>query len=178
MQPLYDLIPVLAFFVTFKLAGMYAATAVLLAATLVQVAVQWLRRRTLSRVLLISASLVLLFGGATLVLHDELFIMWKPTVLYLLFALALIASQVIGKPLLQSLLETQVSAAAHIWRVSNAAWALLFVALAGLNLVFVYRFSRDAWVNWKLATVGLVIGGAVLQAAYLVRHGGEPGGGA
>jgi intracellular septation protein len=177
MQALYDFIPVLAFFLTYWLAGIYVATGVLLAATLVQVALQWLRRRTVSRMMLFSSCLVLLFGGATLILHNELFIMWKPTVLYGLFALALLGSQLFGaKPLVQRLLESQLSAEARVWRISNVAWALFFLALAAVNLLFVYRYSRDAWVSWKLAAIVLMLVFALLQGAWLARHGRAPDG--
>ena len=175
MQALTDFIPVVAFFLSYKLAGIYVATAVLLAATLAQVALQWLRHRTVSRMMLITSALVLLFGGATLLLHDELFIMWKPTVLYLLFALALVGSQLFGaKPLVQRLLESQLKAEDRVWRISNLAWAAFFLALAAINLVFVYRFSRDAWVNWKLGAIGLLLAFALAQGVWLARHGRAP----
>jgi intracellular septation protein len=177
MQALYDLLPVLAFFVTYKLANIFVATGVLLVVTLAQVAVQWLRTRTVSRMMLISAGLVLVFGGATLLVHDELFIMWKPTVLYVLFAVALFASQLFtDKPLVQRALEAQLSTDARTWRISNTSWALFFLALAAVNLVFVYRFSRDAWVNWKLATLGIVLVFALAQGAWLAKRAEHPAG--
>jgi intracellular septation protein len=171
MQALYDLFPVLAFFIAYKFAGIYAATAVLIAATAVLIAVQWLRTRTVSRMALISAGLVLLFGGATLVIHQELFIMWKPTVLYVLFAVALLLSGAFGdKPLVQRMLEAQLRTDARTWRICNLSWALFFLVLAVLNLVFVYNFSRDAWVNWKLGTIGIVFAFALAQGAWLSRR--------
>ena len=171
MQALYDLFPVLAFFVAYKIAGIFPATAVLVVATLALVAVQWLRTRTVSRMVLISAGLVLLFGGATLVIHDELFIMWKPTVLYVLFAAALLLSRAFGdKPLVQRMLESQLRTDARTWRICNLSWALFFLVLAAVNLVFVYAFSRDAWVNWKLGTIGIVFAFALAQGTWLSRH--------
>lgn len=171
MQALYDLFPVLAFFVAYKFAGIYAATAVLIVATLVLVAVQWLRTRTVSRMVLISAGLVLLFGGATLLIHDELFIMWKPTVLYILFATALLLSHAFGdKPLVQRMLESQLRTDDRTWAICNTSWALFFLVLAAVNLVFVYRFSRDAWVTWKLGTIGLVFAFALAQGTWLARR--------
>jgi intracellular septation protein len=171
MQALYDLFPVLAFFVAYKFAGIYVATGVLVVATLALVAMQWLRTRTVSRMVLISAGLVLLFGGATLLIHDELFIMWKPTVLYVLFAAALLLSQAFGdKPLVQRMLEKQLRTDDRTWRISNLSWALFFLVLAAINLVFVYRFSRDAWVNWKLGTIGIVFAFALAQGAWLSRR--------
>ena len=177
MSALYDFLPVLAFFVAYKLAGIYVATAVLIAATVVQVSVQWIRKRTVSRVALISAGLVLVLGGATLWLHNELLIMWKPTVLYLVLAIVLLASQFAGgKPLIERLLESQLRADARTWRITNLSWAVLFLVLAAVNLVFVYRYGRDAWVRWKLATIGIVFVFALAQAFWLARHAEHPPG--
>jgi intracellular septation protein len=183
MQALYDLLPVLAFFVAYKVWDIYVATGVLIAATVVQVAVQWLRTRTVSRMVLISAGLVLVFGGATLVIHDELFIMWKPTVLYVLFALAMLASQwFTAKPIVQRLLESQLTADARTWKIANFGWALFFLALAAANYVFIHGFTHSpdgsaaqkwwesSWATWKLATIGVVFAFALAQGLWLSRH--------
>ncbi len=183
MQALYDLLPVLAFFVAYKVQGIYVATAVLVAATVIQVSVQWIRTRTVSRMALISAALVLVFGGATLLIHDSLFIMWKPTVLYVLFACALAASQAFtDKPVVQRLLEGQLTADRRTWAIANAGWALFFVALAAVNYVFVHGYSHSpagsaaqkswesAWANWKLATIGVIFAFALLQGLWLSRR--------
>ena len=176
MQALTDFLPVLAFFVAFKFAGIYVATGVLIVATGAQLAYQWLTKHTVSRMTLISAALVLVLGGATLLLKNELLIMWKPTVLYVLFAGLLIASQFVGdKPLMQRLLEHQLSADARTWRLTNLSWAVFFLLLAGVNLVFVYRFSQDAWANWKLATIGIVFVFAVAQAFWLAHRAERDG---
>jgi intracellular septation protein len=171
MQTLYDLLPVVAFFVAYKFAGMYAATAVLLAVTVVQVALQWLRRRTVSKMMLISAGVALLFGGATLLIHDDRFIVLKPTVVYVLFGGALLASQWWSeKPFVQRLLEAQLTIDARTWQLTNAAWAMFFLLLAAVNLVFVYGFSRDAWVNWHTATVFVILLFALAQGFWLARR--------
>ena len=86
MQLLFDFLPVLAFFVAYLLADIYVATAVLIVAVLIQTAVSFIRHRKVSPMLLISAALVLLFGGLTLWLHDSTFIKWKPTIVNLLLA--------------------------------------------------------------------------------------------
>ena len=175
MQALYDFLPVLAFFVTLKLAGIYAATGVLMVAAVAVALVEWLRKRAISRMLLFSTALALVFGGLTLWLHNELFIKWKPTVLYGLLALLLLGSQVAGqKPLIQRMLEQQLVTDARTWRTLNVAWALFMLALAALNLVFAYRFSTDAWGTWKLATVGVVLAWAVLSGLWLAQRAHEP----
>mgnify|MGYP002783899846 CR=1 FL=1 len=183
MQALYDLLPVLAFFVAYKFADIYVATGVLLVATVLQLGWQWLRTRTVSRMALISAGLVLVFGGATLVVHDELFIMWKPTVLYVAFALALAFSQAFTpKPIVQRLLGEQIPADDRTWRQANGAWAAFFLLLAGANYAFVHGFTHSApgsvdqkwwesaWATWKLATIGVVFVFALAQAFWLTRR--------
>jgi intracellular septation protein len=183
MQALYDLLPVLAFFVAYKLADIYVATGVLIVATMLQVGIQWVRTRTVSRMVLISAGLVLVFGGATLLIHDELFIMWKPTVLYVLFGVALLASQwFTPKPIVQRLLEHQLTTDGRTWRITNAGWAVFFFVLAGVNYVFVHGFTHSpagsaaqkswesAWATWKLATIGVVFAFALLQGLWLARR--------
>src|SRR5512143_1644145 len=96
MKFLFDLLPVLLFFIAYKLDCIYVATAVLIVASLAQVAWLWFRHRRVEKMPLITALLVLVLGGATLLLHDETFIKWKPTVVNWLFALAFLVSQFIG----------------------------------------------------------------------------------
>ena len=92
MKFLFDLFPIILFFVAFKLQGIYVATAVAIAASFAQIGWLWLRGRKIDVMLWVSLALIVVFGGATLLLHDETFIKWKPTVLYWLFAMVLSAS--------------------------------------------------------------------------------------
>jgi intracellular septation protein len=170
MQALLDFFPVVAFFIAFKLADIYAATGVLIGATILAMLIQWLRVRRLSPMLLVSTGLVLVFGGLTLWFHNDLFIMWKPTVLYLLFATALLVSPRFGRPLLQRMLESKLSTDARTWQIANLTWAVFFLILAAVNLVFVYGFPRSVWVTWKLCTVGIVFAFAMAQGTWLAKH--------
>ena len=158
MQPFLDLLPVVAFFATYNLAGyfvpdaerIYLATEVLLGVTVLQILVQWVRTRVVSKMLLVSAGLVLVFGGLTIWLHDERFLLWKPTLVFGLFGIAMVASPwVLGKPLMQRVLEHQIRAEPRIWHLTNLSWSLLWFALAAINVVFVKYFSQRAWVNWQ-----------------------------
>lgn len=185
MQALTELLPVVAFFATYTLTkNMFVATGVLLAATVVQVGVQWVRTRSVSRMALISAGLALVFGGITIVLHDALYIMWKPTLLWALFALAFVASQLFtNRPLLQRFMESQVTADARTWKIANALWAAFFLALALVNYVFVYAYSHapagsedqkgweSAWATWKLSSIGVILLFALVQGWWLVSRG-------
>lgn len=168
MQALLDFIPIALFLVAFKFGDIFLATAVLLVATLLQVAWQWYRHRKVSGMLLTSAALVLVFGGITLYFHDERFILWKPTVLYALFAAAFVLSTVIGeKPLVERLLGHQLRAERRVWESATWQWALLFLAMAAFNAVLVLHFSRDAWANWQAYKVGVVLAFSVLQVFWL-----------
>src|SRR5437868_9596986 len=97
MQLLFDFLPVIAFFIAYKLADIYVATGVIIVAVIVQTAIQWVRHRKVSSMALVSAVLVLIFGGLTLAVHDKAFIQWKVTVVNWLFAAAFLASQFIGE---------------------------------------------------------------------------------
>ena len=131
MQALYDLIPVLLFFATFKWLGIYAATSVLIVATVAQVAWQYFRHRKVSGMLLTTAALVLVFGGLTLYIHDDRFIVWKPSVLYVLLAAAFVASNVIGEqPMLQRTLGHVLRTDRRTWQWATAQWGAFFLVLA------------------------------------------------
>src|SRR5512134_2857315 len=109
MQLLFDFLPVIAFFVAYKLANIYVATLVIIVATVLQVSIHWLRTRRVNPMHLVSAGLVLVFGGLTLAIRDAVFIMWKPTVVNWLFAAAFLVSLLPrfgGRPLVQRLMTT------------------------------------------------------------------------
>src|SRR5690606_32346646 len=97
MQLLIDFLPIVIFFVVYKLAGMYAATAAIIIAMTVQIGIQWIRERKVNKMLLASTLVVAALGGITLLLRDPIFIQWKPTIVNWLFALAFLGSQFIGK---------------------------------------------------------------------------------
>src|ERR1041385_1843467 len=120
MKFFFDLLPVLAFFVAFQIAGIYAATAVAIATTFVQVAWLKLRGRRVDFMLWASLAIIVVFGGATLVLQDETFIKWKPTVLYWLFGVVL-AAGVLGfrKNLVRAILGEQMRLPEEVWSRLN-----------------------------------------------------------
>src|SRR3989304_1728297 len=108
MKFLFDLLPVILFFIAFKFAGIYTATAVAIAASLLQVGWLKLRRRKVDTMMWVSLAIIVVFGGATLLLHDETFIKWKPTVLYWFFGAGLLGAQVFfRKNLIRTMLGDQ-----------------------------------------------------------------------
>ena len=172
MKFLFDLLPVLLFFVAFKLADIYVATAVAIATTFVQVAWLKLSGERVDAMLWASLAIIAVFGGATLALQDETFIKWKPTVLYWLLAAVLAGSaQLFGRNLVRLMLSEQVQLPDPIWSRLNWSWVGFFVFMGALNLYVAFNYSTDLWVNFKLfGGVGLMLVFVVVQALFLARH--------
>jgi intracellular septation protein len=166
MQPLTGLAPLLAFFVTYALRGLYAATAVLMVAMLLLLGFDWLRQRRIPRLHALSTVLVLIFGAATLLLHNRLFIQWKATVFLWLLSGGFVVSAFVGERTLAErclapAVESWRSVSAPLWRRVNAWSAAFYAALGGANLAVAYYASERAWVYFK------VFGLALLTFAFL-----------
>ena len=172
MKFLFDLFPVILFFVAFKVADIYVATAVAIGATFLQIGLLAALRRKIDTMLWISLGIIVVFGGATLVLRDETFIKWKPTVLYWLFGLALVLSELLlRKNLIRSMLGAQVQLPEPVWRRLNWSWAAFFGLMGIVNLLVAFNFTTDQWVTFKLfGASGLMLAFIVGQALYLSRH--------
>jgi intracellular septation protein len=172
MKFLFDIFPVVLFFVAFKVYDIYVATAVAIAATFVQLGWSWVRHRKVDNLLWVSFAVIVVFGGATLLLQDETFIKWKPTVLYWLFAATLaVAELAFRKNLIRAMMEAQVSLPEAVWGKLLASWIGFFALMGTLNLAVAYTFSTDAWVNFKLfGGIGLMLAFIVLQALMLSRY--------
>jgi len=179
MQSLAELAPLVAFFVTYSLRGLYAATAVLMLAMLALLAFDWLRLRRIPPMHALSAALVLLLGAATLLLHNRLFIQWKPTVLFWLVSIAFVASFWIGeRTLTQRFLEPalagRVPVSTRQWRRVNLWSALFYLVLGAVNLAVAYGASERTWVYFKLFGLALLTFVFVaLQVLWLSRAAGE-----
>jgi len=151
MKFFFDLFPVILFFVTFKIYGIYAATAVAIGATFCQIGWVWFRHRKVDTMLWVSLVLIVIFGSATLILQDETFIKWKPSVLYWLFAVALLLAQaVFKKNFIRVMMKEQITLPEHIWTRVNASWAAFFALMGGANLYVAFNYSTETWVNFKL----------------------------
>jgi intracellular septation protein len=176
MQFLFDLLPVIAFFVAYKLADIYVATGVLIVGVLLQTAVSWIRHRKVSPMLLTSAVLVLVFGGLTLLVHDATFIKWKPTIVNWLFAVAFLVSQYLSGPtLVQRLMGANVEMSPGDWRRLNLAWVGFFIFAGALNLWVAFRFDEATWVNFKLfGLMGLTLLFALAQGIWISRRATQP----
>jgi intracellular septation protein len=169
MQLLVDFYPIIIFFAAYKLAGIYVATAALMVAMGLQVGIQWFTKRTVSRMLLVSAGLVAVLGGITLALRNPIFLQWKPTVVNWLFAFAFLGSQFLGRQnLTQRIMGHAVELTDVMWRQLNTMWIANFLVLGAANLFVVYNFSEAAWVNFKLfGMLGLTLLTALGQAVWI-----------
>jgi intracellular septation protein len=172
MKFLADFFPILLFFGAYHLYDIYVATAVAVAAAVVQVGYHWLKHRSVPTMQWVTLGLLVVFGGLTLLLRDPLFIKWKPTVVNWLFAAAfLLAPLVSPKTLIERLMGHAVTLPAFAWRRLNLAWATFFVSMGALNLFVAYSFDEETWVNFKLfGLMGLTLLFALAQGFYLARH--------
>lgn len=172
MKLLFDLFPVILFFAAFKIYGIYVATAVAIAATVVQIIWMRFRHGKVDTMLWVSFAIIAVFGGATLLLHDETFIKWKPTVLYWLFSAILLVSNVLfNKNLMRALLHEKIALPLHVWHRLNLSWSLFFAVLGFINLYVAFNYSTDDWVNFKLfGFTALMLVFIVGQGAWLAKY--------
>lgn len=171
MKLLLDFLPIVLFFAAYKLYGIYVGTAVLMAATVLQMAVIYAIDKKLSTMHKATLGLILVFGALTLVLQDERFIKWKPTVLYAAMAIGLaVALWGYGRNLLQLLLGSQLKLPDGVWRRLTVAWVLYCLFMASLNGVVAVYFSTDAWANFKLWGYVFPLAFIVGQGVYVARH--------
>lgn len=171
MKFLFDFFPVIAFFIAFyvpedRQQGIYAATYTIMIATMIQVALYWLLYKKFEKMHIITFVVVLIFGGLTIYLQDEVFIKWKPTIVNWCFAAALIASHFIGdKTLFQrmiNLADEKLQLPDKVWRNVNMSWGLFFIFLGLVNLYVAFSFTTEFWVNFK------AWGMTLLNLAFLV----------
>ena len=176
MQLFLDLLPVVAFFIAYKVAGIYVATGVLIVGVLLQTLISWVRHRKVSPMLLTSAVLVLVFGGLTLLVHDAVFIKWKPTIVDWLFAAAFLVSHFWhGPTLVQRMMGEQVTLEPSLWSRLNLMWVGFFAVCGALNLYVAFNYSESTWVNFKLfGLFGLTLVFALLQGIWIARRSEAP----
>ena len=169
MQLFIDYLPILVFFGAYFYEDIYFATAVLMAVMPIVMVVQWLITRKLNRIYAASTALVLVLGGATLLLHNPLFLYWKPTVLNWAIALAFLGSQFLGaKPFVQRMLESAAALQADQWQRLNLIWVVFFIVIGAVNLYVAFTFSEPTWVKFKLfGMLGLTIVFVVVKTIWL-----------
>ena len=191
----FDIFPVILFFVVFKFAGknpdsaqawatsigyladakqlpILFATAVAIAATISQIIWTKYRHGKVDKMLWVSFAIIAVFGGATLLLHDESFIKWKPTVLYWTFSIILLISDLLlHKNLMHKMLHEKIALPLHVWKRFNLSWSMFFAVLGFINLYVAFNYSTDEWVNFKLfGFTGLMLIFILAQGAWLAKY--------
>jgi intracellular septation protein len=171
MKLILDFFPILLFFGAYKFGDIYTATAVLMGATVLQMAIIYAMQRKLQAMQKATLVLIVLFGTLTLVLHDERFIKWKPTVLYSAMAVALvIAHWGFHKNFLRVMLDKQLEMPDRIWTHLNIAWIAYCIFMAAINAYVAAYFSTEAWVNFKLWGYAFPIVFLIAQGLYISPH--------
>lgn len=177
MKFFIDFFPVLAFFIAYfipqdRSQGIYWATAAAIAASIIQVSAVRLIYKKVEKMHLATMFIILILGGATLLLRDKYFIMWKPTVVNWAFAAVFFASQFIGgKNIIRRMMEKNFSASDRVWTTLNISWVCFFALMGIVNLVVAYNFSEETWVNFKMfGMLGLTIVFVIGQSLFLARH--------
>ena len=171
---LFDLFPLILFFIAYRFADIYTATAVAIAASVAQFI--WLRAtgKRIEMTHWINLSVIVIFGGATLWLHSDVFIKWKPTVLYWLFGGALLGARLLfGRNLMRKLLGAQIELSDTAWDKLNLSWALFFLAAGAVNLYVAFsgHFTESQWVNFKVfGLMGLLLVFVIGQSLWLGKH--------
>jgi intracellular septation protein len=202
MKLLYDLLPVILFFLAYKFYGalpesgvlamgawlpvaldpgdpghaIYLATAVAMGVMVAQLGLGFAIKRRLEAMPMFTGALIVVLGGATLLLHDPVFILWKPTLVNLLFAVVFLVPPWLGRPtLVQTLMGHALHVPKRIWARTNHAWVIFFIVSGLANLFVAYTFSEAFWVDFKLfGMLGMTLVFILGQAVYLARHHTEP----
>ncbi len=165
MKFFFDLLPVILFFVAFKLYDIYVATAVAIGVTLAMIIYAKIRHGKIEKMLLVNGVIISVLGGITLLLHDQTYIMWKPTVLYwLMAAILLLSNQFLKKNFIQQMMGKMIHAPKPTWDKVNLVWVVFLILLGLLNLYVAFNYSLDTWVNFKL------FGVTSLMFVFVIAH--------
>jgi intracellular septation protein len=175
MQILISFLPLLAFFLAYRWQGIYFATGILMSAMVLVSLLEWLRLRRVAALQLLSTVLILIFGGATLLLRDPRFLKWKPSILMWLMAGAFLVSHwlrrgTLAQRFMQAAVPEGLTLDGRQWRALNLAWVSYFALLGATNYWFAFYRSESSWVNFKVyGLTGALLAFAFGQALWLSR---------
>ncbi|MCA6998841.1 septation protein A [Dickeya solani] len=172
MKQLIDFIPLIVFFVCYKLYDIYVASGALIAATAAALLLSWFIYRKIEKMMLLTFLMVAVFGTLTLVFHNDQFIKWKVTIIYTLFTIALLFSQfVMKKTLIQRMLGKELSLPEMVWAKLNISWAVFFLLCGLANIYIAFWLPQSVWVDFKVfGLTGLTLVFTLLCGVYIYRH--------
>ncbi|MFI8416975.1 septation protein A [Serratia sp. NPDC078593] len=172
MKQFLDFLPLIVFFAFYKLYDIYVASGALIVATALALVFTWFKYRKVEKMTLITFLMVAVFGTLTLVFHNDLFIKWKVSIIYALFALALLVSQLIlKKPLIQRMLGKELTLPDRVWNNLNLAWAVFFLVCGLANIYVAFWLPQSVWVNFKVfGLTALTLVFTLLSGVYIYKH--------
>ncbi len=180
MKFLYDLFPLLLFFAAFKFYDIYVATAVAIVASFVQVGLFWFKHRRFETMHLVTLAVIAVFGGMTLLLRDDTFIKWKPTLVYWILSAIVLTSQWFGgKTAIERMMSSQLALPETVWKRLNLSWGIFFAALGAVNIYVAFYYAldldeearRNIWVNFKVfGLLGITLVFVLAQALFMAKH--------
>lgn len=172
MKLLFDLFPVVLFFIAYKMYDIYTATAVIIVASITQVLYFYIKNKRVEKMHIITLVLILVLGGLTLYLQDEDFIKWKPTIVNWGFALAFLGSHYIGKkPIIQRMMDQMIQLSELVWGRLSWLWIAFFILSGATNLYVAFNFETDTWVNFKLfGLMGMTLVFIIIQGIYINKY--------
>ena len=171
MKVLSDLLAVILFFLTYTITkNMITATAVAVVFGILQAGFTYWKYKKLDTMQWVGLILIVVFGGATILLRDDRFIMWKPTVLFWIGALVLLISHLSGKNGLKATMGKELELPEHVWSKLTYAW-VAFMIFLGIANWFVFTHFKEQWVNYKMfGSTGFFIVFFIAQFSYLSRY--------
>ena len=172
MKQLFEFIPIILFFVVYKFYDIYIATEVIIVATILQTAYAWFKHRKVESMQWITLGLVIVFGGATIYLHDEQYLKWKFSIIEWLFGLAFLGSQFFGKKtFIERMMGTNLTLPPVIWKRLNFSWAAFFILVGFINIYVMFNYNTDDWVTFKtFIAPALMVVFMVVQMAFLYKY--------
>ncbi|MDV7102953.1 septation protein A [Vibrio sp. TH_r3] len=171
MKQLIDFIPLIIFFALYKMYDIYVATGALIVATAVQIVLTYCIYKKVEKMQLVTFVIVAVFGGMTLFFHDDNFIKWKVTIVYALFALGLLITHLIGKPVIKGMLGKEITLPDTVWNKINWAWVAFFTICALVNIYVAFSLPLDVWVNFKVfGLLAATFGFTLLTGFYIYKH--------
>lgn len=172
MKLILDFFALILFFTTYYFTrDIYTATIVAIVAGIFQAAFIWFKYKKLETMQWVSLLLIMVFGGLTVFLHNDVFIKWKPSLLFWAMAIAVLGGILFKKNILKKLMGKELSLPETVWRNLSWAWVVFFTIMGIVNLWVAYHFDNDVWVTYKtFGSMGLMVAFFIGQGIYLVRY--------
>lgn len=172
MKQLLDFIPLILFFVTYKLGGVREAAIVLVVATILQIVILKWKYGTVEKQQKIMASAVVFFGLLTAYFNEIRYLQWKVTIINALFAIVLLVAQFQFKtPLIKKLFGKELQLPEKAWNTLNLGWAVFFIICMLVNIYISHNMSEEVWVDFKsFGIIGMTVIATIISGAYIYRY--------